>query len=248
VNRDISCFVNRTSVSFAPHTYVCESLDAEVRVRTSDRTRSGPISCSADVLPFDFSFYLLPSQIVQYQRLKATIMAQHRFDTMLKQRPLGRPIEEPRAWWVYAISCVLARPNSRPWEDVASIVASRNRYIELVSKKNTKPQRNKGYHGGLSPKESDELLEMEDRLPIEVLVAFHTIVLRKVYAAKYQIDVSKTENHLKLLDNSKSKFKGPGIGRFRLPRLSSGKRNNKASRDSEPRINKLDSADIIESS
>lgn len=236
--KNLSYFTPRTFIPFTPHTYVCESLDAEVRLRTSDRTRPGPISCSADVLPLDFTFHLLPSQIVQYQRLKATILAQQRFDTMLKQRPLGRPIEQPRAWWAYAISCVMARPNSRPWEDVASIAKSRVRYIELASKKNSKPQRNKGYHGGLSQKESDELLELEDRLPVEVLVAFHTIALRKVYATKHQTDLFNTESQMKPLDGNKSKHKSPGIGRFRLPRLSSGIRKKNVSRDSEPRKTK----------
>jgi Vacuolar sorting-associated protein 13, N-terminal len=205
-------------------------LNAEVRVRTSDRTTPGPISCSADVLPFNFSLNLRPEQIFQYYRLKASILAQQRLDTMLRFRPSEQPFENPRAWWAYAISCVLSRPNSRPWKDVLPIVRSRNRYIDLVTKKNAKPSRSNGYHAGLSTKESEELLELEDLLPIEALLAFHTIALRSVYARQMKKDVFSEPKQPKI--ESDRKPRKSRSGRFRLPRLSTISNKKKAQLES----------------
>lgn len=202
------------------HHYICESLEVEVRVRTSDRTCPGPISCSADVLPFDFIFNLLPHQIFQYHRLKSAILAQHRLDTMLKQRPNERPGENPRAWWKYAIACVMSRPNSRPWEDVLPLVRHRVRYIELVCKKNPKSSRNNGFHGGLSSEESAELLVLEDLMPIEALLAYHKIALRKVYANQQKDEVVQAERQLNPPKESVEKIRAKRSGRFRLPRLA----------------------------
>ena len=177
-------FSDRFDRAAKPHFYVCEDLDAEVRVRTSDRVMPGPISCSADVLPFHFAFNIRPSQYLQYQKLKAAVKSQQRFDTMPRQRPFERPLDNPRAWWRYAILCVTSRPNARPWQDIKRIVSCRSRYIELVVKKNTDRGNGVGFHAGLSPKQSDELLLMEDFLPIEALLAFHLVALRRVYTVQ----------------------------------------------------------------
>ena len=168
------------------HQFVVQSLDAEIRLRTSDRTIPGPISCSADVLPFNFTFNIRPHQYLQYQRLQAAMKSQQRFDTMLRQRPNVSPTKNPRAWWQYAIACVTSRPNSRPWEDVIRIVQNRKRYIELVVRKNTSSSEGLGYHGGLSDADSAELVRLEDLLPIEALLAFHLLALRQVYEAQKQ--------------------------------------------------------------
>ena len=166
------------------HEYICESLCSEVRVRASDRTQPGPISCSADVLPFSLTFRVRQHQYRQYRGLQAAIKSQQRLDTMLHGRPASSPSEAPRAWWRYVISSVTARPNWRPWEDIQVIVRSRRRYIELVVKKNAKRSSSSGYHAGLSEKESQELLAFEDLLPIEALLAFHLIALRQAYSSK----------------------------------------------------------------
>lgn len=107
--------------------------------------------------------------------------AQQRFDTMFRQRPPRNAAEDPRAWWKYAFACVISRPNSRPWEDIKIICRSRSRYIELISKKSTKPNGNHGFHSGLSDAESAELLGLESLLPIEALLAFHLLALRRAY-------------------------------------------------------------------
>jgi hypothetical protein len=69
------------------------------------------------------------------------------------------------------------------------IVQSRRRYIELVAKKNKKPLEGNGFHGSLSDIESQELLELEDLLPMEALETFHLLALRGAYDAQQSGDV-----------------------------------------------------------
>jgi hypothetical protein len=178
------------------HQYVCDPFDAEIRTRQSDRTKPGPVSLSADVLPLTLHLNIRPHQLFQYQMLQTAMKSQHRFDTMLRQRPLQRPMQNARAWWKYAIACVTARPNSRPWADIQFIVQCRTRYIELVFKKNASPTRCTGFHKGLSQSESVELLDLEDRLPIEALTAFHLLALRKAYAAQMSHEKGRDEKPL----------------------------------------------------
>eukprot|EP00978_Attheya_sp_CCMP212_P024008 scaffold74702_cov53-Attheya_sp.AAC.4 len=121
-----------------------------------------------------------PHQYAQYGALRNAIFSQQRFDTMLHKRPVDRPDQDPRAWWRYVIACVITRPNTRPWRDVLKIVRSRPRYIELVTKKVWRAREGNGFHGGLSEKESSELLSLEELLPIEALLSFHLVALRKV--------------------------------------------------------------------
>lgn len=167
-----------------PHQFVSEPLFLKVRVRMSDRTLPGPISCSLEFLPFNLSLQIRSHQYVQYQRLKTAMLSLQRFDTMLRQRPASSPMKNPQAWWKYAIACVISRPNSRPWSDVSQIVKCRNRYIDLVVKKLLEPKARSGFHGNLSDEESNELLSFEDLLPIEALTAFHLISLRTIYYLK----------------------------------------------------------------
>jgi hypothetical protein len=193
-----------------PHRYVCEGLDAEIRMRQSDRAIPGPISCSADVLPFTFDFNIRPHQYLQYQKLKTAMMSQQRFDTMLRQRPTESPMDNPRAWWKYVIACVTLRPNWRPWEDVQRIVKPRRRYIELVVKKNMSTKDGRGYHAGLSVDDSSELLALEDLLPIEALMAFHLIALRKVYSLQKDGDSAsggeKSSGHIRKRSRGSGRF------------------------------------------
>lgn len=179
----------------------------------------GPISCSADVLPFHFAFNIRPSQYLQYQKLKAAVKSQQRFDTMPRQRPFDRPLDNPRAWWRYAISCVTSRPNARPWQDIKRIVLCRSRYIELVIKKNSDRGNGVGFHAGLSPKQSDELLLMEDSLPMEALLAFHLVALRRVHAVQ-----------MRQINNNRGSFTSDGrqgTNRFRMLRPTVGPSKSK---------------------
>lgn len=201
----------------------------EVRVRHSDRTHPGPISCSADVMPFQFEFNIRPHQWFQYYRLKSAIKAQQRFDTMLRQRPSVSPMVDARAWWRYAIGCVTSRPNSRPWDDVKVIVQSRPRYMELVAKKNRKSSDGQGYHAGLSDKESQELLALEDLLPMEALDAFHLLSLRRVYEAQKESlpgDVSLDGTAASLGSEEITKPQARPRSRANPFRLRGGKRRN----------------------
>jgi len=204
------------------HQFVCEGLDVELRMRQSDRALPGPISCSADVLPFTFDFNIRPHQFLQYQKLKTAMKSQQRFDTMLRQRPTESPIDDPRAWWKYVIDCVTSRPNWRPWEDVRRIVRSRRRYIELVAKKNMSSSEGNGFHAGLSENDSAELLALEDMLPIEALTAFHLIALRQAYASQQEAESSRDERATSSEKPTKHKrSKSKGSGRFRLLRGAS---------------------------
>lgn len=182
----------------------------------SDRTRPGPISCSADVLPFDFAFNIRPHQYLQYQRLKNAILCQQRFDTMLHHRPLEDPKTNPRAWWKYAIACVTSRPNSRPWEHVKVIAQNRNRYIELVVKKYKKSSDSNGFHGGLSDKDSAELLALEDLLPLEALEAFHLLALRSVHEQSQRPSAASVDNISGSGSEDTPSTPSRSRGRFRL--------------------------------
>jgi hypothetical protein len=213
------------------HRYVCEGLDAEVRMRQSDRALPGPISCSGDVLPFTFNFNIRPHQYLQYQKLKTAMKSQQRFDTMLRQRPTESPMDNPRAWWKYVIACVTSRPNWRPWEDVQRIVKRRQRYIELVMQKNMPSKDGRGYHAGLSIDDSSELLILEDLLPIEALMAFHLIALRKVYYRQKNGDSSQEEEPGS--SEKPSKHTRKGSGRFFLRRGSSNS-SKRASTKGDP--------------
>lgn len=224
---------------YKSHDYVCESLEAEIRARQSDRTRPGPISCSADVLPFDFTFNVRPHQYVQYQRLKDAIKSQQRFDTMLRQRPNVSPKTDARAWWKYAIACVTSRPNSRPWDDVLIIVRKRKRYVELVAKKNLKPSDGTGYHAGLSDKESAELMALEDLLPMEALEAFHVIALRLAYETKRTSDSSLDGNNTSGNEDSSSSHQNRQKSRGNPFRLLTGGGSGSRKRRSSPAYNQL---------
>jgi hypothetical protein len=195
---------------FKPHQYICESVSGQVRIKTSDRTLPGPISCSAEFLPFHLDLRVRPHQYLQYQSLKKAMTSQQRFDTMLRQRPKETIHENPRAWWAYAIACVTSRPNWRAWSDVQQIVRNRNRYIELVVKKLVNASVGTGFHGGLSDDESAELLSLEDLLPVEALLAFHLLALRNFYELQKSADGIP-----KGLGSPKTtKSKSKGFGRF----------------------------------
>jgi hypothetical protein len=188
-------------------------------VRTSDREIPGPVSCSADVLPFVWSLNIRHHQYIQYKQLQVAMKSQQRFDTMLKKRPKSSPKQSPRAWWQYAVACVTSRPNYRPWSDVRVIVQNRSRYIELVTKKNFKKSDKNGYHSGLSDRESAELLALEELLPIEAMDAFHLIALRRAHLLKTNPDqVDQTKE--------KERKSWASLGRFRF---SSSRRRSEGS-------------------
>jgi hypothetical protein len=194
------------------HQYCWEGFDYQVRQKLSDRTEPGPVSCQAEFLPFEWDVKFRPHQFVQYQKLKSAMLSQQRFDTMLRQRPSQTPLQNPREWWKYAFGCVTTRPNSRPWQDVVRIARSRDRYIELVMKKMSRSSEYSGFHGGLSDADSAELLALEDLLPMEALLAFHFIALRK-FTGSPKAGKSKDAKRT----DSPSRVRG--IGRPKLSRI-----------------------------
>ena len=138
-----------------------------------------------EILPSNVEVNLTPQQYRQYQRLKDAVLAQQRFDTMLHQRPTKSPTQAPRLWWQYAIACVRHNPTSRSWSDVKQIVQCRKAYIELVMKNLLCESGNSGFHGGLTTEESRKLIELESLLPIETLISFHLLALRRVVARRF---------------------------------------------------------------
>ena len=173
------------------HFYLLSPLPVEVRMTFSNIESPEPTQCTLEVVQCHFHLAFRPRQMQQYRMLKFMTSAQQRFDTMLHQRPSKKPTEDPRAWWRYAISCVMARPNARPWRDVKQITETRNRYMEIVHLKHMRSNSTKGYHSGLSQGESDELRQLEEILPIEALLSFHLLSLRGV------VEMRKIKNKIK---------------------------------------------------
>ena len=162
------------------HIYILNPTDFKIRLCLKNIDKPIPSSCLIELLPCHFNVNLRPSQCQQHKRLRDTMFMQQRIDTMLHQRPTKSPSENPRAWWNYTISCVVTRPNSRPWRDVLIICKSRKRYMELVEKKLMNASNEKDDYRGLSIIENLELLALEDLLPIEVLLSFHLLSLRRI--------------------------------------------------------------------
>jgi hypothetical protein len=210
--------VERDVVREQPHQYCFEGFNFQVRQKLSNRLEPGPISCQAAFPPFHWDVKIRPHQYVQYQKLKSAMLSQQRFDTMLRQRPNQSPLHNPRGWWKYAISCVTTRPNSRPWHDVLRIARSRSRYVELVMRKMSRSYEGSGFHAGLSESESAELLALEGLLPIEALMAFHLLALRKFIQSPYfQADgISKDELSTK---SAQSPARGMLKGKSKLTRM-----------------------------
>jgi len=163
------------------HDYCCSPFNLTFHSSFSDPALEGPSQWEAVLLPLDLHMRFKPHQYQQYQQLRKVMFEQRRVDTMLHQRPEKTALADPRAWWKFVISAVVARPNSRPWRDVKRIASSRPRYVELVRKKILNARNGSGFHGGLDDEESFELLALEDTLPIEALLAFHLLALRDVY-------------------------------------------------------------------
>jgi len=163
------------------HDYCCSPFNLMFRATFSDIAQEGPSQWQAELLPFQLRLNIRPHQYQQYQRLRSVMIAQKKIDTMQHQRPNASPADDPIAWWRYTVDRIVARPNARPWRDVRQIVKSRSRYIALVIKKLKRQRDGAGFHGGLNEEESQELLALEDVLPIESLLSFHLIALRDFY-------------------------------------------------------------------
>ena len=226
------------------HQYIFEGVCGQARQRTSNRTEPGPISCQFEFLPLKLNFKIRPHQYVQYSKLKSAMLSQRRFDTMLRQRPSQSPLVNPREWWKYAFGCITTRPNSRSWNDVVQITRNRSRYIELVAKKIANGMQGAGFHRGLSESESLELLELEDLLPIEALLSFHLLALRK--HIENTIETTSNKNAGKKTEKGKIFERSPpSRGRIKT-RGSLTKIFNRSRSNSQPR--EVDSRPISESS
>ena len=170
--------------SDSAHNYICSTFSQSALTTLASDAFGNSLSF-AEVLPCSIDLNITSQQYKQYNLLKNAILSQQRFDTMFHRRPQKSPLADPRGWWKYAIACVKHQATSRPWSEVQKIVKCRKVYIDLVVKNlsASEPQKG-GFHGGLSDDESRALSELEDYLPIETLLAFHLIALRKVFASR----------------------------------------------------------------
>lgn len=196
------------------HDYCLSPSSLELRLTFSNIDQPGPTQCFAELLPCIFDLKLRPDQVQQYRTLRNMMIAQQRLDTMLHQRPQSTPSEDPRAWWRYIISCVMTRPNVRPWRDVLQITSRRSRYIELVINKVSNTRKGGGFHGGLMEEESLELIRLEDLLPIEALLSFHLIALRKM------VDLEKLRARTPKMRRSRKKSTEMSLKSTSIHRLS----------------------------
>lgn len=95
------------------HSYIINPSTLEVRLKFHNLGQAETTQCQAELMSCALYFNFNPKQMRQYRAIQYGMFAQQRLDTMLQQRPLKSPIEDPRAWWKYAISCVITRPNAR---------------------------------------------------------------------------------------------------------------------------------------
>ncbi len=186
VKRSLSCKDSK----FGPdtideHDYICTNFSQAMHTTFCKGDDDDSLHF-VEILPSNIEVNLTPQQYRQYQRLKDAVLAQQRFDTMLHQRPTKSPTHAPRLWWQYAIACVRHNPTSRSWTDVKQIVQCRKPYIELVMKNLLCESETSGFHGGLTKSESWKLLELESLLPIETLISFHLLALRRVVAKRFE--------------------------------------------------------------
>ena len=196
--KSLSC--KHTKLSFAStdgnaeHDYICSNLSQSM-LTTFCKGEDEDSLYFVEILPSNIEINLTPQQYRQYKRLKDAILAQQRFDTMIYQRPPKSPINCPRLWWQYAIACVRHNPTTRSWTDVQKIVQCRKTYIDLVMKNLLCESERSGFHGGLTTEESRMLLELESLLPIETLLSFHLIALRRVLQSRFEsIAVPRTKS------------------------------------------------------
>lgn len=193
------------SNDFRAHEYICTNISQTMHTIYTTET-SGNTSYLVDILPSKIDIDASSQQYRQYQLLKNAVLSYNqRFDTMLHGRPKRSPLDDPKSWWRYAIKCVQHRPNSRPWSDVRQIIDCRQKYISLVVKNLESETDQSGFHGGLSWSESRALLELENFLPIETLLAFHLLALRTVFDRRSsQISTIRTAKKVRTVTRKKS--------------------------------------------
>lgn len=184
--RSLSCRDTKLDAASADeHDYICANFSQTMHT-TFCKGDDDDSLYFVEILPSNIEVNLTPQQFRQYQRLKDAVLAQQRFDTMLRQRPSKSPMRTPRQWWQYAIACVRHNPTSRSWTDVKQIVQCRKGYIDLVMKNLLCESERSGFHGGLTTEESRKLLALESLLPIETLISFHLLALRRVVARRFE--------------------------------------------------------------
>lgn len=202
-----------------PHQYICQNVCAEIRSRCSDRTQPGPISCTADVQPCHWTISIRPTQVKQYHSLRSAMQTQQRYDTMIRPRPSVSPKQDPKAWWRYVIACVISRPNWRPWPDVQRITKHRARYVDLVLQTQVNTTAfGRSNINQLSQTERYELWQLQDLLPIEALLAYHLLALRRSYAQKMGSSfwgTGKNNSSTKSPVRPKARFSFLGVGNRR---------------------------------
>ena len=190
------CFSARCSASEVVHEYICSKI-SQVMIITTATDELGNSLCFREILPLTIDFNMNSHQYEQYQLLRNAVLSQQRFDTMLHRRPEKSPINCPQAWWKYAIACVKHKPTSRSWDDVQRIVSCREQYLQLAVKKILTTPDKGGFHGGLTDDESLSLSQLESLLPVETLLSFHLLALRRVFDTR-QVQTIEMNTHKRI--------------------------------------------------
>ena len=196
------------------HEYICSKISQSMII-TSASDSLGNSLCFREIQPLTIDLNITSHQYEQYQLLKNAVLSQQRFDTMLHRRPENSPLIAPRAWWKYAIACVKHKPTSRSWDDVQRIVRCRQRYLQLAVKNLLSNTDKGGFHGGLTDDESRALSLLEYTLPIEALLTFHLLALRRVYATRrVQTIDNKAPKRISRVDSFARKRSSSTLGRL----------------------------------
>lgn len=196
------------------HDYICSKISQSMII-TSASDSLGNSLCFREIPPFTIDLNITSHQYEQYQLLKNAVLSQQRFDTMLHRRPENSPLIASRAWWKYAIACVKHKPTSRSWDDVQRIVRCRQRYLQLAVKNLLSSTDKGGFHGGLTDDESRALSLLEYTLPIETLLSFHLLALRRVFAPRQvQTIGNKAPKRISRVDSFATKRSSSTLGRL----------------------------------
>ena len=120
--------------------------------------------CSVEVSPL--TIRLRPSLLIALAASKSAYFYERRMSRTSYMKPSSRPTSRPGLWWTYAIACVVSKPTSRSWTEVKFIGIMRRRFLFLSLLLDR--ERTAG--------EERELQALKDKLPLECLFAFSTIV------------------------------------------------------------------------
>eukprot|EP01041_Mallomonas_annulata_P001683 gene1683-3255_t len=114
----------------------------------------------------------------QYTQLMSTaniLAALDRQKQLYLHRPLHSVVEDPRAWWIYALKLVTKRGDilTKNVDTIMLCLRSRNRYIALLKLSRVLDASSSG------GEDMQELLELEKILPLHALIVFRKLIVKE---------------------------------------------------------------------